>query len=186
MNHPPVPAPSLARGSEPPLRVRLRASAHHSARALGLVWRSAPGGVVVLAVFTVIAAALPPFVAYVGKLIIDAVLAAHAALPNPTRAVKLVALELGAVVALAGAARKLTYLEYVLANDEHAKEVKLFGLGPLLLGRYRSMAETFFTEDKRLATRRAAWGYGLSLISTAVFYGCYALIVVAAVRGQLT
>ena len=26
--------------------------------------------------------------------------------------------------------RRLMYLEYVLANDEHAKEVKLFGLGP--------------------------------------------------------
>ena len=38
--------------------------------------------------------------------------------------------------------RRLHYLEYVLANDEHAKEVKLFGLGPLLLGRYRSLAET--------------------------------------------
>jgi ATP-binding cassette subfamily B protein len=32
--------------------------------------------------------------------------------------------------------RRLMYLEYVLANDEHAKEVKLFGLGPLFLGRY--------------------------------------------------
>ena len=29
--------------------------------------------------------------------------------------------------------RRLMYLEYVLANDEHAKEVKLFGLGPVLL-----------------------------------------------------
>ena len=34
--------------------------------------------------------------------------------------------------------RRLTYLEYVLANDEHAKEVKLFGLGPVLLGRYKT------------------------------------------------
>src|SRR4029079_9661236 len=33
--------------------------------------------------------------------------------------------------------RRLTYLEYVLGNDEHAKEVKLFGLAPLLLGRYK-------------------------------------------------
>ncbi len=33
--------------------------------------------------------------------------------------------------------RRLLYLEYVLANDEHAKEVKLFGLGPMLLDRYR-------------------------------------------------
>ena len=29
------------------------------------------------------------------------------------------------------------YLEYVLANDEHAKEVKLFGLGPMLMDRTR-------------------------------------------------
>ncbi len=33
--------------------------------------------------------------------------------------------------------RRLIYLEYVLANDEHAKEVKLFGLGPMFLGRYK-------------------------------------------------
>jgi ATP-binding cassette, subfamily B, bacterial len=31
--------------------------------------------------------------------------------------------------------RRLMYLEYVLANDEHVKEVKLFGLGSLFLGR---------------------------------------------------
>ncbi|MET0595387.1 MAG: ABC transporter ATP-binding protein, partial [Polyangiaceae bacterium] len=37
-------------------------------------------------------------------------------------------------------ARRLMYLEHVLANDEHAKEVKLFGIGPLLLGRYESLA----------------------------------------------
>ncbi len=62
--------------------------------------------------------------------------------------------------------RRLTYLEYVLANDEHAKEVKLFGLGPLLLERYRRLAESFFADDRRLAMRRAGWGYALSLLST--------------------
>jgi ATP-binding cassette subfamily B protein len=83
-------------------------------------------------------------------------------------------------------ARRLNYLEYVLANDEHAKEVKLFGLGPLLLERYRRLAETFFAEDRRLAVRRAVWGYALSLVSTAVFYGCYVIIVMGAVRGRLS
>ena len=82
--------------------------------------------------------------------------------------------------------RRLLYLEYVLANDEHAKEVKLFGLGPLLLGRYRSLSERFYAEDRQLALRRAGWGYGLSLLSTAVFYACYALIVAATVRGRLS
>jgi ATP-binding cassette subfamily B protein len=304
------PSPTLPTPPQVPLSERLKASATHSARALGLVWRSAPGGVVVLAAFTLVAAALPPFVAYVGKLIIDAVIAARAALPGLARqaalshAVRLVGVELAAVVVMAGAervlglvrqlvglrlgidlnvqilekaqrlelrqfedpefydkltrarreastrplsliqsnfqvvrnaltlagyaallirfspwmalavlvatvpafvaearfsgaafrlrnwrspdSRRLTYLEYVLANDEHAKEVKLFGLGPLLLERYRTLAESFFADDRRLAIGRAGWGYALSLLSTAVFYGSYALIVAETVRGRLS
>ena len=293
-----------------PLGKRLRSSFSQSGRTLGLVWRSSPGGTVALGVLTVVAAALPPLVAWVGKLIIDAVLAAHAAAPGPARdaavrhAARWVGLELGAVTAIAlceralglvrqlvgsrlgidvnvailekaleldlrhfedpefydkltrarreassrplsliqgnfqllrnaltlagyiallvgfsgwmvlallvatvpafvaearfsGAAfrlrnwrspdsRRLNYLEYVMANDEHAKEVKLFGLGPLLLGRYRGLAERFYAEDKALATRRAIWAFALSLVSTLVFYGCYALIVVATARGGLS
>ena len=309
VGHPPIAAPPQ-QPPTPPFRARVAASATHSLRALGLVWRSSPGGVVALAVFTLVASALPPFVAWVGKLIIDAVVAAHAAAPGAARAatldraVRLVALELGAVAAMAGCervlglvrqlvglrlgidlnvrilqkaeklslrhfedaafydkltrarreastrplsliqsnfqvirhgltlagyvalligfsgwmavavliatvpafvaearfsgaafrlrnwrspdSRRLTYLEYVLGNDEHAKEVKLFGLAPLLLGRYRRLAETFFADDRRLAVRRMVWGYALSLVSTAVFYGCYALIVAATVRGRLS
>ena len=100
---PPTPPPS----PQVPLAERLKASATHSARALGLVWRSSPGGVLALAALTVVAAALPPFVAYVGKLIIDAVIAARAALPGLARqaalahAVRLVGVELAAVVAMA-------------------------------------------------------------------------------------
>ena len=54
--------------------------------------------------------------------------------------------------------RRLIYLEYVLANDEHAKEVKLFGLGPLLLDRYRSMGErsTSRTGSSRCSARAGA------------------------------
>ena len=83
-------------------------------------------------------------------------------------------------------ARRLNYLEYVMANDEHAKEVKLFGLGPLLLGRYQGLAERFYAEDKVLATRRTVWAYTLSLVSTLMFYGCYAVIVIATARGRLS
>ena len=49
--------------------------------------------------------------------------------------------------------RRLIYLEYVLANDEHAKEVKLFGLGPMFLARYKELAERFHAEDSKLATQ---------------------------------
>jgi ATP-binding cassette subfamily B protein len=82
--------------------------------------------------------------------------------------------------------RRLNYLEYVLANDEHAKEVKLFGLGPLLLGRYKDLAERFHAEDTRLAVRRTVVGHALSLLATLAFYGAYALMATLAALGQLT
>lgn len=83
-------------------------------------------------------------------------------------------------------ARKLNYLEYVLANDAHAKEVKLFGIGPLLLDRYRALGETFYREDRALAVRRTSLGWLLSLFGTAAFYGCYASMALGAARGELT
>jgi ATP-binding cassette subfamily B protein len=277
----------------------LKASVLRSRQTLGLVWRSSPVGTLGLGALTVLSASLPPLVAYVGKLIVDAVVARDRA-----RAVRFVVLELAVVAAMAllerslalvrqlvgarlgidvnlailekavtlelshfedsefydklsrarreaslrplsliesnfqvlrhvltlagyvvllvrfsgfmvlglliatvpaflaearfsGVAfrlrnwrspdtRRLIYLEYVLANDEHAKEVKLFGLGPTLLGRYRSLSERFYNEDRGLAVRRSVWGFGLSLVSTAVFYGCYAFIVGITVAGRLS
>ncbi|WP_437956765.1 ABC transporter ATP-binding protein [Sorangium sp. So ce119] len=83
-------------------------------------------------------------------------------------------------------ARRLNYLEYVLANDGHAKEVKLFGLGPMFLGRYKALATSFYREDSALAVRRAGWAYGLSLLGTAAFYGCYGAMALGAAAGRLS
>jgi ATP-binding cassette, subfamily B, bacterial len=82
--------------------------------------------------------------------------------------------------------RKLLYLEYVLANDEHAKEVKLFGLGPTLLGLYRKLSEEFYDVDRRLYVQRATWTQALSLIGTLTFYGAYAAMAVLAAAGTLS
>ncbi|HJZ86598.1 MAG TPA: ABC transporter ATP-binding protein [Polyangia bacterium] len=82
--------------------------------------------------------------------------------------------------------RRLNYLEYVLANDGHAKEVKLFGLGPMLLARYRSLGESFYKDDKTLAQKRAFWAYTLSLAGTGAFYACYAVMAIAAATGRLS
>jgi ATP-binding cassette subfamily B protein len=82
--------------------------------------------------------------------------------------------------------RRLLYLEYVLANDEHAKEVKLFGLGPLLLARYRTLAEAFYAEDKTLAIRRAGITHALSLLGTGAFYAAYASMALLAAAARLT
>ena len=82
--------------------------------------------------------------------------------------------------------RMQTYLETVLAREDHAKEVKLYGLGPRLLQRYRDIFLTLYEEDRALTVRRDAWGFGLGLIATLTLYGAYAWIAVSTVKQLIT
>jgi ATP-binding cassette subfamily B protein len=82
--------------------------------------------------------------------------------------------------------RRLMYLEYVLANDEHAKEVKLFGLGPMLMDRYKALSEEFYEQDRQLYVKRAFWTQLLSLVGTGTFYAAYAAMALLAAAGKLT
>ncbi|MFI4866457.1 MAG: ABC transporter ATP-binding protein [Steroidobacterales bacterium] len=82
--------------------------------------------------------------------------------------------------------RMQTYLETVLAREDHAKEVKLFGLGPRLLQRYRDIFTRLYREDRALSIRRDSWGFGLSLLATSTLYGAYAWIALATIRASIT
>ncbi|HEX7416526.1 MAG TPA: ABC transporter ATP-binding protein [Steroidobacteraceae bacterium] len=82
--------------------------------------------------------------------------------------------------------RMQLYLETVLGREEHAKEVRLFGLGARLLARYRDIFRRLYGEDRALTIRRDTWGFGLGLIATVALYGAYAWIAVSAVRGAIT
>ena len=82
--------------------------------------------------------------------------------------------------------RMQAYLETVLAREDHAKEVKLFGLGARLLARYKAIHHRLFAQERDLAIRRDSWGFGLGLLATAALYGGYCWVVVSAVRGQIS
>jgi ATP-binding cassette subfamily B protein len=82
--------------------------------------------------------------------------------------------------------RMLLYLEIVLAREDHAKEVKLFNLGPSLMLRYRSIFSKLYTEEKRMTVRRDSWGFGLGLLSSGAFYGAYAWVALTAVQGAIS
>jgi ABC-type multidrug transport system fused ATPase/permease subunit len=289
------------------LRIRqFLAVFQYTGRALDLVWKTSRGITVWLAVLSLVVGVLPAAIAYVGKLIVDAVVLAASGGTEAARATALtvVAVELGLVVLLSGAQRGLstcesllrallgqrvnelilekaltltlmefedsefydrmtrarreassrplslvrrtfglvqnvislamygglllrlsgftalvlglaaipvfvsealfsedafrlfrwrapesrmqTYLETLLAREDHAKEVTLFGLGPLFLGRYRAIFEKLFGEDRALTLRRGFWGFALGLVSTFAFYGVYAWIVLRAALGTIT
>jgi len=82
--------------------------------------------------------------------------------------------------------RMQMYLETVLAREDYAKEVKLFRLGPKLLQRYREIFAKLFAEDRKLTLRRDSWGFVLGLLGTTAFYGAYAWIALAAIRGTIS
>jgi ATP-binding cassette subfamily B protein len=82
--------------------------------------------------------------------------------------------------------RRLNYLEWILTRDSHVKEVKLFGLGPLILGRYRALFAKFLGEDRRLARKRLMLGAALGALSLAAFYACYLAVAARAAEGTIS
>jgi ATP-binding cassette, subfamily B, bacterial len=82
--------------------------------------------------------------------------------------------------------RKQRYLEVLLAREDFAKEVQLYQLGSMLLGRYRDIFDALYDDDRDLAIKRGIWGYLLGLVSVATFYAAYAWIVIEAIAGKIT
>jgi ATP-binding cassette subfamily B protein len=82
--------------------------------------------------------------------------------------------------------RKMSYLEIVLATDNHAKEVRMFGFGREFFARYLGFAEKFYDEDRALSSRRSIWATVLSLLSSLSFYGCYLWTALSASRGAIS
>jgi ATP-binding cassette subfamily B protein len=82
--------------------------------------------------------------------------------------------------------RQLDYLRYLGASDKTAKEVQVFGLAPWLIGRYRSLSDRFYEENKRLSVRKGVISTALSIIGTLGYYGAYVIILLRAVSGDIT
>jgi len=82
--------------------------------------------------------------------------------------------------------RMQNYLETAIAREDHVKEVKLFDLGALFLGRYKAIYEGLYAKDRNLTVRRESWVFTLTLLSIASLYGAYAWCAIEAVRGVIT
>jgi len=82
--------------------------------------------------------------------------------------------------------RTQIYLETLLAREDTIKEVKLFQLGDLLLGRYKSIFDKLFIENRLLILRRETWGFILGLLGTLTFYAAYAWVIFETVIGKIT
>jgi ATP-binding cassette subfamily B protein len=82
--------------------------------------------------------------------------------------------------------RQLDYLRYVGASDKTAKEVQMFGLAPWLTERYRGLSQRFYEENRNLSVRRGIVSAVLSILGTIGYYAAYVVILIRAVRGEIT
>lgn len=83
-------------------------------------------------------------------------------------------------------ARRQAYLETVLTREDHAKEVKMLGLGSVLLERHREIFQTWYREDRGLTLRRGAWGLGLALLASVALAASYTWVVWQAMASSIT
>jgi ATP-binding cassette subfamily B protein len=82
--------------------------------------------------------------------------------------------------------RHLDYLRYLGASDETAKEVQMFGLAGWLTNRYRTLADRYYEENKRLSVRKAIVSTLLSVLGMLGYYAAYVIILLRAVQGVIS
>lgn len=82
--------------------------------------------------------------------------------------------------------RELDYLRMLGASVQSAKEVKIFGLGPYLAGRYEEVSGRIYDENKAVAIKRAGVGSLLNLLATGGYYGGYAVVLARTLAGGLS
>jgi ATP-binding cassette subfamily B protein len=81
--------------------------------------------------------------------------------------------------------RKQNYYELVITNAAHAKEVKLFGLGPMFLAKYRAIFWKLWKDDRDLALRRGLFGFLLGELGTLAHYALYGVVALRAARNEI-
>jgi len=82
--------------------------------------------------------------------------------------------------------RELDYLRYIGANNETAKEIKLFGLTDFIVGRFQNLSQDYYDLNKKLAVKRSALGFVFNVLGTLSYYGAYVFIIYRVVTGMIT
>jgi len=82
--------------------------------------------------------------------------------------------------------RQLEYLRQIGASADSAKEIKLFGLGEFLSGRFKLLSDQILIENRNLSIRRALQTGLLASISTLTYYAAYAYIVWRTLHGEFS
>jgi len=82
--------------------------------------------------------------------------------------------------------RRMDYLTTLVTTDSYAKEVKLFGLGPYFIDRFRQLSNVYQDRQRGLVVSRYFAGFVWSTITTLVGSLTYLYVAFQAIAGRLT
>lgn len=82
--------------------------------------------------------------------------------------------------------RKAGYLNWMLTTSSHAKEIRLFDLGPLFMRRFRDLRLKLRKGRLAITRRRSIAGFAAQTFSTAAIYGSYAYVAYETMWGKIT
>ena len=82
--------------------------------------------------------------------------------------------------------RELDYLRFIGANNQTAKEIKLFGLTDFIVDRFKNLSNEYYELNKTLAVKRSALGFVFNVLGTLSYYGAYIFIIYRVISGVIT
>jgi len=82
--------------------------------------------------------------------------------------------------------RRAWYIHWILTGDGHAKEIRLFDLGPLFMKQYRELRQRLRKEKLALTARRSEADLVAQVFSVAAVFGSLGIIAIQAVQGVIT
>jgi ATP-binding cassette subfamily B protein len=82
--------------------------------------------------------------------------------------------------------RQAGYLNWMLTDSGHAKEIRLFDLGPLFIRRFRDVRRKLRRGLLAIMRRRSIADFMAQTFATAAIYGSYAYVSYQAMWGQIT
>jgi ATP-binding cassette, subfamily B, bacterial len=82
--------------------------------------------------------------------------------------------------------RKAHYFHWMLTDGAHAREIRLFGLGPLFIGWFRNLSTQLRKEKLALSSRRALFELITQTCGIAALFGTFAFIASRTLAGAMT
>ncbi len=82
--------------------------------------------------------------------------------------------------------RELDYLRFIGANNQTAKEVKLFGLTDFIANRFKTLSNDYYLVNKKLSIKQSLYGSLFNMLGLLSYYGAYVYIVLRVLTGIIS